>query len=215
VIAGAIVALIIVDFPALYDGTLLRPESRTAENVPAYWMQPRSTSIRARTDTRRARAAGSDFASYVWGNTVDPSRPGLMTGPYVARELIRGAAPPRKTCSMRSTRIQEGTFEAGGFAALARRMGVGAVDLRYDLAFKRFNTTRPEPAARLRARSRVTLAKTFGPPLHGKASTEFVDETTLATPPERRTEFSRGVHRDRSERDRAHRIGRPARRRRR
>ena len=40
-------------------------------------------------------------------------------------------------------RIQEGTFEAGGFTDLARRMGIGSVDLRYDRQFKRYGTVPP------------------------------------------------------------------------
>jgi len=45
-------------------------------------------------DTRIMAIPGSDFASYRWGNTVDPVLPGLMDRPYVARELIPyGSAP--------------------------------------------------------------------------------------------------------------------------
>ncbi len=45
--------------------------------------------------TRVLELPGSDFASYTWGNTVDPITPGLMDRPYVARELIPcGTARP-------------------------------------------------------------------------------------------------------------------------
>jgi hypothetical protein len=38
-------------------------------------------------------APGADFASYTWGNTVDPITPGLTDRPYVARELIPYGTP--------------------------------------------------------------------------------------------------------------------------
>ena len=185
VVTGAVIALIVVDFPALYDGTYYGRNLERPNDVPAYWMQAAHYLDQGSHQTRVLELPGSDFASYVWGNTVDPITPGLMDRPYVARELIPWGGPAAQDLlNAVDERIQQGTFEPGGFTALARRMGVGAVDLRYDLQFKRYNVVRPLELQRDFGNvPGLTLAKTFGPQLHGKASTEFIDETTLKTPP--------------------------------
>ncbi|MDQ1467615.1 MAG: arabinofuranan 3-O-arabinosyltransferase, partial [Actinomycetota bacterium] len=185
VISGIVVGLIVVNFPALYDGTYYGRNLERPEKIPAYWTQATRYLDQGSHQTRVLELPGSDFASYVWGNTVDPITPGLMDRPYVARELIPWGGPAAQDLlNAVDERIQQGTFEPGGFAALARRMGVGAVDLRYDLRFKRYNVVRPLDLQRDFERvPGVTLAKTFGPPLHGEKSAEFVDETTLASDP--------------------------------
>ena len=64
------------------------------ENVPDVLdAGDRSTSTRGRHDTRILEEPGTDFASYTWGNTVDPITPGLTDRPYVARELIPYGTP--------------------------------------------------------------------------------------------------------------------------
>ena len=183
-IAAAIVALIIIDFPALYDGTYYGRNLERPENVPAYWTQAATYLDQGSHATRVLELPGSDFASYVWGNTVDPITPGLMDRPYVARELIPWGGPAAQDLlNALDERLQQGTFEANGFTSLARRMGVGAVDLRYDLQFNRYGTVRPLSLQRDFAHvPGLTLMRKFGPQLYGKNSREFVDETTLASP---------------------------------
>ena len=60
---------------------------------------PRPRRTRRSTTPGCSEVPGADFASYRWGNTVDPITPGLMDRPYVARELIPYGSPPRPTCS--------------------------------------------------------------------------------------------------------------------
>lgn len=184
VIAGVIVALIVIDFPALYDGTYYGKNLERPENIPSYWTQAINYLNQGSFQTRVLELPGSDFASYVWGNTVDPITPGLMDRPYVARELIPWGGPASQSLlNAVDERIQQGTFEPAGFAELARLMGVGTVDLRYDLQFKRYGTI--PPLALQRDFGNVpglTLAKTFGPPLHGTQSMGYIDEAALAAP---------------------------------
>ena len=66
------------------------PENlRRPEDVPDYWDEAADAPRRA---GRRRPAVlvvpGTDFASYRWGNTVDPILPGLIDRPSVQRELI-------------------------------------------------------------------------------------------------------------------------------
>ena len=103
---------------------------------------------------------GSDFASYRWGNTVDPITPGLMDRPYVARELIPWGSPATADLlNALDRRIQEGTLDPAGFAAIARRMGVGDVVLRNDLAVR---ALQPGPAARGQPRVRISAGPRCG-----------------------------------------------------
>ena len=145
-VAGLVLALIAIDFPALYDGTyygknLERPgrRARRTGSQAAQYLD------RGSHATRVLELPGSDFASYTWGNTVDPITPGLMDRPYVARELIPWGGPASQDLlNAIDRRIQEGVFEPDGLRrARARRMGIGAVDLRYDIEFKRYNLVRP------------------------------------------------------------------------
>ena len=185
VIAGAVIALIVVDFPALYDGTYYGRNLERPETIPSYWTQAANYLDQGSHQTRVLEEPGSDFASYVWGNTVDPITPGLMDRPYVARELIPWGGPASQDLlDAVDQRIQEGTFEPQGFTDLARRMGIGSVDLRYDLQFKRYGTVPPLNLQRdFENVPGLTLAKTFGGPLSGPQSMGYSDETALAASP--------------------------------
>jgi hypothetical protein len=135
--------------------------------------------------TRVLELPGSDFAAYAWGNTVDPILPGLMDRPYVARELIPwGGAASQDLLNAIDRRIQEGVFEPEGFAALARRMGIGAVNLRNDIEFKRYNLVTPLDLQRDFSNvPGLTFAKAFGPAIHGKNSTPLLTEGFLGSSP--------------------------------
>ena len=87
---------------------------------------------------------GADFASYTWGNTVDPITPGLMDRPYVARELIPWGGPAaHDLLNAVDRRLQEGVSTRRASPRCARRMGVGAVALRNDIEYKRYDLVRP------------------------------------------------------------------------
>ncbi len=94
--------------------------------------------------TRVLELPGADFASYRWGNTVDPVLPGLMDRPYVARELIPyGSAPSADLLNALDRRLQEGWYEPSSLAPVAALMGVGEINVRSDLQYERYRTPRP------------------------------------------------------------------------
>ena len=69
--------------------------------------------------TRVLEVPGTDFASYRWGNTVDPVLPGLIDRPYVARELIPyGSAASANLLDAFDHRMQEGTLDAEAIVPL-------------------------------------------------------------------------------------------------
>ena len=107
--------LIVVNFPALVDGTFYGKNLERPENDPAYWTQARSTSTRGDHQTRVLEEPGTDFAAYTWGNTVDPITPGLMDRPYVARELIPYGTPgTADLLNALDRRFQEGVADPAG-----------------------------------------------------------------------------------------------------
>ena len=106
------------------------------EEIPDYWDQA-AAYLDSRDDgTRVLEVPGVDFATYRWGNTVDPITPGLIDRPYVARELIPYGTPASADLlAALDRRLQERTLDPGTLAVVARVLGVGDVVLRDDLQF--------------------------------------------------------------------------------
>ncbi|HEU5148950.1 MAG TPA: alpha-(1-_3)-arabinofuranosyltransferase family protein [Iamia sp.] len=147
--AVGIALLAVVGLPPLWLGQMVADNLQRDEELPAYW-----TAAAAEIDARGRGEAGytsrvlevpgSDFASYRWGNTVDPITPGITDRPYVARELIPyGTAASADLLNALDRQIQEGLLDPDAIAPLARLMGVGDIVQRSDLAYERFNLARP------------------------------------------------------------------------
>jgi hypothetical protein len=179
-----VVVLVLVNFPALVDGTFYGKNLDRPENIPQYWTDA-AAALDARGDsTRVLELPGSDFASYRWGNTVDPVTPGIMDRPYVARELIPWGSPgTADLLNALDAHIQEGTFDPAGFSAVVRRLGVGDVVLRNDLQYERYNLVSPREVNREFANVPGLGAPTgYGPPTAYQTETPSQDESSLAAP---------------------------------
>jgi arabinofuranan 3-O-arabinosyltransferase len=182
-IPAAVVGLVFVNFPALVNGTFYGKNLERPENVPSYWTRAIAALDAGDHQTRILEEPGSDFASYTWGNTVDPITPGLTDRPYVARELIPfGTAPSADLLMAIDRRIQEGVADPNGLAELWRRMGIGDVVARNDIQWERYDLVQPTELARL-------LANTpgLGTPVGYGPSSQFVtpgyaDEVALSAP---------------------------------
>ncbi len=148
--AGALVVLAIVALPPLWRGQMVANNLERPEEVPTYWTQA-AAEIDARDrvadgghGSRILEVPGADFASYRWGDTVDPITPGLTDRPYVARELIPYGTPPAADLvNALDRQMQEAVLEPEAVAPIARLMGAGDVVLRGDLAYERYNLIRP------------------------------------------------------------------------
>src|SRR5262245_57099948 len=157
------------------------------EAILAYWTDAIADVDAGSHDTRVLEIPGADFASYRWGNTVDPITPGLTDRPYVARELVPWGSPASADLlNALDRRIQEGVLDPAALAPIARLMNVGDILYRADLQTDRFDLPRAAPLwALLTAPGPNGLAapRTFGtglgPPLHYSQ----VDEVALATAP--------------------------------
>jgi arabinofuranan 3-O-arabinosyltransferase len=140
---SGVVALAILALPALWLGQFVPDNLRRPEEIPEYWRQAAERLDRD-DSTRILTIPGSDFASYRWGNTVDPILPGLVDRPSVARELIPYGSPASANLlNAFDLRLQERTADPDALAPMARLMRAGDILVASDLQYERFNTPRP------------------------------------------------------------------------
>jgi hypothetical protein len=182
-VPAAALALIFVNFPALVDHTFYGKNLERPETIPSYWTQAIAALNAGDHQTRILEEPGSDFASYTWGNTVDPITPGLTDRPYVARELIPfGTAPSADLLMAIDRRIQEGVADPRGLVALWRRMGIGDVVARNDIQYQRYNLVAPTELASVLARAPGLGAPIGYGPTSQFVTMGFADETNLEAP---------------------------------
>ena len=155
-------ALVIAGLPPLFKGDLAVGDGiKRPEAIPSYWQEAADHVDEAGPATRVLELPGTDFASYRWGNTIDPITPYLMDRPYVARELIPYGTPgTADLLNAFDRRLQEGVFEPESLAPIARLMRAGDVVLRNDLLHERYRT----PWPRVVAEQLRPLPDGIGPP---------------------------------------------------
>ena len=183
----AAVAIAVAGLPPLWTGEMIGENLQRPEEIPSYWREAAAHLDARGDDTRVLVVPGADFASYRWGNTVDPVLPGLMDRPSVARELIPYGSPPSADLLMAlDRRFQEGVLDPAALAPVARLLGAGDVLLRSDIQFERYRTPRPRTLAAELTPTPGGLGDPipFGPPEPNVAARDLplVDERTLATP---------------------------------
>ncbi len=138
--------VLFANLSTLWTGQMVAKNLERPENIPSYWTQAADYLQSQGSATRVLEVPGSDFASYRWGNTVDPVTPGLMTRPYVAHELFQyGSAQSASLLDAFDTRFAEGDMDPRAIAPIARLMGAGDVVDRSDLQYERYRTARPVP----------------------------------------------------------------------
>lgn len=180
--------------PALWTGGFVAKNLRRPERIPSYWTQAARWLDQRGGSTRVLEIPGSDFATYRWGNSVDPITPGLMDRPWVARELIPfGTEPSADLLIALDHRIQEGILDPTAISPVARLMGVGDVVLRGDLEYERYRTARPSQVWGLFSPGLRGFGTpvTFGPRRENKASPKlpmhdevyFAERSSMVRPP--------------------------------
>jgi arabinofuranan 3-O-arabinosyltransferase len=141
-VAGVVLALLAL--PPLWLGEVVPENLRRQESVPEYWREAADHLDKGGSDTRVLVVPGSDFASYRWGNTVDPLLPGLIDRPSAQRELIPYGSPASANLlNAFDLRLQERTADPDSVAPIARLMRAGEVLVQSDLQYERYNTPRP------------------------------------------------------------------------
>jgi arabinofuranan 3-O-arabinosyltransferase len=147
-VAGGLLVLVCANQWALFAGEMVDRNLRRDEDLPEHWLAAAAAMEAGATTegggTRVYEMPGTDFASYRWGNTVDPITPGLIDRPFVARELIPyGTAPSADLLNALDVPLQQGSYDAASLVPLSQLLGVGTVAHRGDLQFERFRTPRP------------------------------------------------------------------------
>jgi len=186
VAAGLVGVLVLFNLPALWNGTFYGKNLQRDEQVPEYWRSAVADISAGDPTSRVLELPGADFASYRWGNTVDPITPGLTDRPYVARELIPYGSPPSADLlNAYDRRLQEGTYESQVTAPLMRYLGVGEIVVRNDLQTDRYNLVRPRQVWRdfVAPQSGLGAPRAYGDAIPGAAVYPQVDEQALAFPP--------------------------------
>jgi hypothetical protein len=144
-VAFAVGALVVLNLPALWNGTFYGANLQRDEDVPQYWKDAAAHLDAQGHDTRVLELPGADFASYRWGNTVDPITPGLMDRPYVARELIPYGSPASANLlNALDLRIQNRQLPPDALAPMANVISAGDITLRNDIQFERYRVLRPQ-----------------------------------------------------------------------
>ncbi len=182
----AVGLLIVVNLPALWNGTFYGANLQRNEALPTYWTDAARYLDAQPHDTRVMELPGADFASYRWGSTVDPITPGLIDRPYVARELIPYGSPASANLlNAFDLRIQDRSLPARALAPMARLGAIGDYVLRNDLQFERYHVLRPEFLEALFTPTPPGLkhAASFGKPdIAQTTQYPFNDEQALGAP---------------------------------
>ena len=184
--------LVFVNLPTLWTGKMVAKNLQRPEEIPDYWRQAADALQAADDGTRVLELPGSDFASYRWGNTVDPVTPGLTGRAYASRELFQyGSAQSAALLDALDHRFHEGTIDPRAIAPIARVMGAGQVVARNDLQYERFRIIRPRQLWDILTHTPgLTHQLDFGPSTPNVAGPEqpmldeiFLGERNLADPP--------------------------------
>ncbi len=182
-----ILAAVVLNNPAMWKIRMIEKNLSRPENIPEYWIQATDRLEQLDNGSRVLEVPGSDFASYRWGNTVDPITPGLMDRGYVARELVPfGSAQSAALLTAFDRRFQENSLEPASVVPISRLLSVGDIVHRADLTFERFRTPRPIPtAALLNSVPGLEAPESFGKPVPNVpiAALPMLDEVFLGIDP--------------------------------
>ncbi len=179
--------LIFANLPTLWTGEMVAKNLQRPEQIPEYWQQA-ADYLQAHDDgTRVLELPGSDFASYRWGNTVDPVTPGLMDRGYASRELFQyGSAQSASLLDALDHRLHEDTIDPRAVAPIAQIMAAGTIVDRSDLQYERFRIVRPRQMWDILKHSPgLTHVLDFGTTTPNVAGPEqpMIDETLLGERP--------------------------------
>ena len=184
-VTAGVAVIAVLALPPLWRGQMVDHNLDRAEEIPSYWLEAAEALDQRRPGTRVLELPGSDFASYRWGNTVDPILPGLMDRPYAARELIPyGSEASADLLSAFDRRWQEQVGDQVSVAPIARFMGVGDISIRSDLSYERYYTPRPRNFwAQISGAPGLEEPLTFGPgePNRAVERIPMIDELELQT----------------------------------
>lgn len=185
-VGAACIGLVLADMPPFWDGGLVATNLARPSAIPSYWLHAASYLDAQGRSTRVLGIPGEDFAAYRWGVTEDPILPGLMTRPYVARQVVPQGEPNSvDLLEAIDSSIQDNVFDPNSLAPIARLMSAGDVLVQNDLQYERYALPQPRALwAQLDPAPKGTrLAATFGPAQPTPViKFPLIDETELGLP---------------------------------
>jgi arabinofuranan 3-O-arabinosyltransferase len=185
--AGIVVIAIVANMSPLWSGQMVADNLQRDEEIPSWWEDAVAAVDAGDKRYRVLEVPGTDFASYRWGNTVDPVTPGLTDRPWAARELFQyGSAQSANLLNAIDRRFHEDTLDPSAVAPVARLMGVSEILVRSDLQYERYRIARPRLLwDQLLGAPGLGTPIGFGPttPNIADPSQPLVDEIELATDP--------------------------------
>ncbi|HET7523346.1 MAG TPA: alpha-(1-_3)-arabinofuranosyltransferase family protein, partial [Acidimicrobiales bacterium] len=159
-------AVVAADLPPLWSGNLIASNLSRPSSLPGYWQQAAKYLDSTGSD-RVLGLPGEDFAAYSWGATQDPVLPGLMTRPYVSRQVVpSGTAISANLLQALDEPLQEGTLDMSALVPVARLMSAGQILLQSDLQYERYHLPLPQYLwLEMRSdRAGLSAPVTYGPP---------------------------------------------------
>jgi arabinofuranan 3-O-arabinosyltransferase len=179
----AIVALAMLQLPAIWNGSLVDRQLRRPEQIPSAWSEAAAALQKRGSDTRVLELPGQEFSAFRWGTTTDQLLPGLMTRPTITRDLLPLGSPQMMDLLLAlDSRLQDGTLRPDSIAPVARLLGVGDVIVRGDERFEKYQTPRPDRIARIVAPQPTGLGAPtlYGPPVPNPGPVDLLDPVALA-----------------------------------
>jgi arabinofuranan 3-O-arabinosyltransferase len=179
----AIVALMMLQLPAIWNGSLVDRQLRRPEQIPTAWSEAATALQQHSSDTRVLELPGQEFSAFRWGTTTDQLLPGLMTRPTLTRDLLPLGSPEMMDLLLAlDNRLQDGTLRSDSIAPVARLLGVGDVVVRGDERFEKYQTPRPDRVAQLVATQPPGLGAptSYGPPAGNPGPADVLDAVALA-----------------------------------
>ncbi len=180
-VAIGIVALVLLNVPAIWSGAFVDPALERDQDPPVAWADAAAT-LDATGDGRVLMLPGTEFGAYRWGYTVDQPLPGLTERALVTRDLLPLGSPAAMDLWFAfDDRVQDGVAEAESLETIARFFAADVIWLTNDIAFDRFGLARPETVRDLVLSSPDVIdVEAFGEPVVNVPEFAMTDPTELA-----------------------------------
>lgn len=130
--------------PAVWNGSTVLSRYKIPTPLPSYVTKAAGTLNASHTQTRVLAIPSENTAAYVYGDTVDPIWPGLLTRPFVTGEQVPlGSLQSYDLLYGLDAPLLSGTADPAALAPMARLMDAGDVLVQNDLAYWLYD--RPSP----------------------------------------------------------------------
>ncbi len=139
-----IVALLMLNFPALITGDLLDPAMTRVSDLPDDFIAATTALNDSNQSGRVLVVPGSEFGVFDWGYTMDPPQVGLLNQPILTRDLLPlGGSGAMDLAYAFDDKLQTGTLRPSAVAPIAKLLGITDIWLSKDHNYRRYNTVSP------------------------------------------------------------------------